>query len=82
MTRLFRLAVLAAAAVALTGCGALGERFFSEPVLTNLQGCERNYSGVVSAGLGAGFSGSVQIHCPAPVPAPAKAAEPAAEAED
>lgn len=76
MTRLFRLSVLAAAAVALTGCGTI-KALTSEPVLNNLQDCERHYNGVVTAGLGAGFSGSVQIHCPAPVPA--KAAEPAAE---
>lgn len=47
--------------ILLSGCnGAL-----TGQVLTNLQGCARQYDGVVSAGLGAGFSGSVKIDCPA-----------------
>lgn len=54
------LAVSALCLVGLTGCGTVGNQ-----VLENLQGCERHYDGVVSAGLGAGFSGSVKIDCAA-----------------
>lgn len=46
--------------LALSGCSTVGSQ-----VLSNLQGCERHYDGVVSAGLGAGFSGSVKIDCAA-----------------
>jgi hypothetical protein len=64
------LAVLALA-LALAGCATADTR----AILDNLQGCERHYNGVVSAGLvGAGFSGSVKIDCNSgtvPPPAPA-----------
>ncbi len=70
-----RAAALAAGlTLALAGCSSgLGSQ-----ALTNLQGCERRYEGVISAGLGAGFSGTVTIHCPA---RPADG-EPLPEAED
>lgn len=48
----------------LSACGTMGGQ-----VLTNLQGCHRQYDGVVSAGLGAGFSGTVKIDCPPGQPA-------------
>jgi hypothetical protein len=60
---------IAAASLALSGCAGLG----GQQVLQNLQGCHRHYEGVVSAGLGAGFSGTVTIDCP-PTKATAEAA--------
>lgn len=67
-----RILALAAAALALSGCGSLA----GQQVLTNLQGCHRQYEGVVSAGLGAGFSGTVKIDCPPAAPAAPDPAEP------
>ena len=63
-----RLLILAAAAVALSGCGTTG----GKAILDNLQGCERHYNGVVSAGVmqPGSFSGSVKIDCPVHTPAP------------
>jgi len=53
------LSFVIAGALVLSGCASTGER-----VLTNLQGCERHYNGVVSGGILAGsFSGSVKIDC-------------------
>lgn len=70
MKNLTKIALAAAAALALSACGTI-----SPGVLQNLEGCERQYDGVVSAGLGAGFSGTVRIRC-APVAKPeAKPAE-------
>lgn len=63
--------LIAACALALAGCGTTGQQ-----VLTNLQGCERHYDGVVAAGFGAGFSGTVKIDCPAATP-PAAPLKPA-----
>lgn len=64
MRKIYAFGPLAAVAVlALGGCAGAGGA--GQQVLQNLQGCERHYEGVVSAGLGAGFSGTVKIDCPA-----------------
>lgn len=68
MRKTITLAALAAVAVALSGCGGLSA--VGPQVLDNLQGCERNYNGAINAGIGGGFTGTLQIHCPA---APVKA---------
>jgi hypothetical protein len=60
------------ACAALSGCGSLSALTQSggvgEKILTNLEGCHREYSGA----LGAGVTGSFRIICdPAPIqPAP------------
>lgn len=72
MTTVSAVALLLAAG--LGGCGSLGT--LGPQVLDNLQGCERHYNGAVSAGLGAGFTGTVQIDCPA---TPVKAEETTAD---
>lgn len=57
-----------AATLELAGCATADKA----AILENLQGCERHYNGVVSAGVlgGAGFSGSVKIDCPSASPPP------------
>lgn len=58
---MIRIAILAAC-VAMTGCATATQ----EKVLTNLEGCKRVYNGAVQGGvLGAGFTGTVNIECPA-----------------
>lgn len=60
-TKLFAGCALACLALSLCGCSTAG----AQQVLTNLQGCERHYNGVVAAGMtGGNFSGSVKIDCP------------------
>lgn len=50
-----------AACVALAGCSTST----AGAVLSNLQGCERHYDGVISGAIvGGSFSGSVKIDCP------------------
>lgn len=47
--------------LALSACanGVSGDK-----LLTNLQGCERHYDGVISAGIGnTGFSGQIKVDC-------------------
>ena len=77
MKRLF-LAGAALACVALSGCSSLEALTQSggvgEKILTNLEGCHREYSGA----LGAGVTGSFRIICD-PAPAPAKVEAPAAQ---
>lgn len=47
--------------LALSACSSIS----GDKLLTNLQGCERHYDGVISAGIGnTGFSGSVKVDCP------------------
>jgi len=66
------LALAAVAALALGGC-ATNDKM---AVLSNLQGCERHYNGAVSAGvMNAGFTGTVQIDCPAHKPPPLPAGQ-------
>jgi hypothetical protein len=65
---------LAAACLTVSGCAGVGQQ-----VLTNLEGCERHYNGVASAGMtGTGFSGSVKVDCVPPSAAPPTAAQVAA----
>lgn len=61
LTGLATISFVVLAALSLSACGTTGEQ-----VLTNLQGCKRQYSGVVSGGLltPGSFSGSVEIDCP------------------
>lgn len=55
------------ACLALAGCNTTT----ASAVLSNLQGCERHYDGVISgAVVGGSFSGSVKIDCPAKVVTP------------
>ena len=69
---ILRVAACAAACVALSGCASLSNLTqaggVGEKVLQNLEGCHREYSGA----LGAGVTGSFRIVC-APTPAPATA---------
>lgn len=59
---------LALCASAISGCAGID----TKPLLLNLQGCERHYDGVVSAGLGnTGFTGKIRVDC---TPAPQTAA--------
>jgi hypothetical protein len=64
------------ACAALSGCSSLANLTQSggvgEKILTNLEGCHREYSGA----LGAGVTGSFRIICD-PAPAKGQAAEPA-----
>lgn len=78
MKRALILAACVAASVALSGCanlqgltqaGGVGDK-----ILTNLEGCRREYSGAI----GAGVTGSFRILCE-PAAAPAVQAAPVAE---
>lgn len=65
---MIRIAILAVAGLALTGCAGSTAAFTgtgdnTASVLGNLQGCHRIYRGSISAGLGAGASGSFEIEC-------------------
>ncbi|QCW21962.1 hypothetical protein JessAGP_032c [Caulobacter phage Jess A] len=54
--------------MAASGCSSIS----GDKLLTNLQGCERHYNGVISAGIGNnGFSGQIKVDC---APAPQTAA--------
>ncbi len=61
-------ALIAFACLPLTACAG-GSSVFTgtgdntASVLGNLQGCHRIYRGSISAGLGAGASGSFEIEC-------------------
>lgn len=77
MKRAILAAACLAASVTVSGCGSLSALAqpggVGEKVLQNLDGCYREYSGA----LGAGVTGSFRIVCdPAPKPVPAPAAEP------
>lgn len=59
--RLLASALACLGVASLSACSTAG----AQQVLTNLQGCERHYNGVVAAGMtGGNFSGSVKIDCP------------------
>lgn len=61
---MIRHAIILGVALALSGCAT---------VLTDLQGCERHYDGVLAGGVAGGsFSGKAKIDClPASTPSPA-----------
>lgn len=75
MKRILFTGAAIAAALSLSACSSLGALTQSggigEKVLTNLEGCHREYSGA----LGAGVTGSFRIICD---PAPTKVEAPAA----
>ena len=57
-----KLLLLAAAAVALSGCATADQKAF----YADIQGCQRHYIGSVSAGgviVAPGFSGSIDVTC-------------------
>lgn len=81
MRRLPMILAVAAMAILLSSCagftplGPQGPGDNTPSILGNLQGCYRQYQGSISAGLGAGASGSFNIICdpkvtPALDPAP------------
>lgn len=56
------LIVAAAAAVMLSGCASADQKAFYK----DIQGCSREYTGAISAGVlagGGGFTGSVHVTC-------------------
>jgi hypothetical protein len=63
---MIRIALVCLILAGCSGCASMPGA--GAAVLKNLEGCERHYSGVVTAGLGAGFSGSVEIRCAPAVP--------------
>ena len=77
MKRSVILAGVALACLSLSACAGLpdlGSGGIGEKVLTNLEGCSREYSGA----LGAGVTGSFHIKCdPQPAATSSKPAEPA-----
>jgi hypothetical protein len=80
MKRSVILAACAAASVALSGCASLSNLTqaggVGEKVLQNLEGCHREYSGA----LGAGVTGSFRIVCAPTQPLPAAQVAPTAPA--
>jgi hypothetical protein len=67
MKRQITLAGAAVACLSLSACASAN----TGKLLENLQGCERHYDGVVSAGIAnTGFSGSIKVDCLPSKPAP------------